>query len=170
MIRIIKDIQLQVSGKTVCTAELVMILGVYFDTPLTIETQVNAICKTCHYNIYNIGHKEFCKTLAHTLITSSMDSVSALLYGLPKSGHQKVTAYNASYELRPLASSHLQVKVQDQQWQCEEGLTGLLVDFPGGGGGLAQSLYNILSLWQCDCITEHLSPGQCQNNWLVSAT
>ena len=42
-----EDFQLQVGEKTVCVAESVKNLGVYFDTSLSMEKQVNAIPKAC---------------------------------------------------------------------------------------------------------------------------
>ena len=64
-------------------------LGVYFDTSLTMERQVNAISKAYYYQIRNIDHIRryitlaACKTLAHALITSRLDYGNALPYGLP---------------------------------------------------------------------------------------
>ncbi|KAK2162053.1 hypothetical protein LSH36_105g04043 [Paralvinella palmiformis] len=64
-------------------------LGVYFETPLTMERQVNAISKACYYQIRSIGHirryisLDACKTLAHALITYQLDYGNAFLYGLP---------------------------------------------------------------------------------------
>ena len=87
--RMTEDIQLQVSEKTIRVAGSVRKLGVYFETSLTIEKQVNAISKVCIYEIRNIGsirryiRRDACKTLAHALITSRLDYDNAPLYGLP---------------------------------------------------------------------------------------
>jgi hypothetical protein len=87
--RMTEDIQLQVGEKTIHVAGSVKNLGVYFDTSLTMEKQVNAISKVCYYHIRNIGSirryisRDACKTLAHALITSRLDYGNALLYGLP---------------------------------------------------------------------------------------
>ena len=51
-------------------------LGLILDNTLGMEKQVNSICKSCYYQIRNIGliHKyindETCKTLVQALITS----------------------------------------------------------------------------------------------------
>jgi exonuclease III len=81
--------QLRVGEKTVHVAESVKSLGVYFDTSLTMERQVNAISRVCYYQIRNISQirkyitMDACKTLAHALVTSRLDYGNALLYGLP---------------------------------------------------------------------------------------
>jgi len=51
-----EELWLQVGKNTVSIASSVKNLGVYFDTFLTIERQVNAISKACYYQIRNIVH------------------------------------------------------------------------------------------------------------------
>jgi len=73
-----EELQLHVDSNTVSVASSVKNLGVHFDTSLTMERQVNAITKTCYYQIHNIGHikryitLDACKTLAHALITAML--------------------------------------------------------------------------------------------------
>jgi len=47
-VRINEELRLQVSKNTVSVASSVKNLGVYFDTSLTTERQVNAISKACY--------------------------------------------------------------------------------------------------------------------------
>jgi len=74
-----EESRLQVGKNTVSVPSSAMNLGVYFDTSLTMERQVNAISKACYYQIPYIGHirryitLDACKTLAHILITSRLD-------------------------------------------------------------------------------------------------
>ena len=89
-VRINEKFRLQVRNNTVSVASSVKNLGLYFDTSLTMERQVNAISKTCYYHIRSfIRHirryitLDACKTLAHTLITSLLDYGNGLLYSLP---------------------------------------------------------------------------------------
>jgi len=83
------ELRLQVGNNTVFVVSSVKNLGVYFDTSLTMERQLNAISKAYYYQIRNICHirgyitLDACKTLAHGLITSRLDYGNALLYGLP---------------------------------------------------------------------------------------
>jgi len=46
-----EELRLQVGKNTVSVVSSVKNLGVYFDTSLTIERQVNAISKACYYQI-----------------------------------------------------------------------------------------------------------------------
>jgi len=84
-----EELRLQVGNNTVSVASSMKNLGVYFDTFLTMEKQVNAISKACYYQIHNICHMrryitlDVCKTLAHALITYRLDYGNDLLYGLP---------------------------------------------------------------------------------------
>ena len=84
-----EELRLQVGRNTVSVASSAKNLGIYLDTSLTMDRQVNAISKACYYQIRNIGHirryitLDTCETLAHALITSRLDYNNALLYGLP---------------------------------------------------------------------------------------
>jgi len=84
-----EELWLQVGNNTVSVASSVKNLGVYFDTSMTMERQVNAISKACYYQFRNTGHimpyitLDACKTLARALITYRLDYGNALLYGLP---------------------------------------------------------------------------------------
>ena len=84
-----EGIQLQVVENTIRVAGSVKNLGVYFDTSLTMEKQINAISKVCYYHIRNIGSirryitSDACQSSVHALITSKLNYCNALLYGLP---------------------------------------------------------------------------------------
>ena len=79
-----------VGGNTISSSSSVKNLGVYMDSALTMEKQVNAVTKSCYYQIRNIGHirhyisNEACKFLVHSLVTSSLDYGNAVLYGIPQ--------------------------------------------------------------------------------------
>ena len=63
-------------------------LGVFLDEHLAMEKQVNAIAKSCFYQIRNIGQirryitNAACKTLVQALVTSRLDYVNSLLCGI----------------------------------------------------------------------------------------
>ena len=65
-------------------------LGVIFDKAMTMEKQVNSMCKKAFFNIKNIAHvrkslnKEDTKTAIHALVTPHLDYGNALLYGTNK--------------------------------------------------------------------------------------
>jgi len=66
-------------------------LGLILDNTLGMEKQVNSICKSCYYQIRNIGlirkyiNDETCKTLVQALIISRLNYSNALLYNIPLS-------------------------------------------------------------------------------------
>jgi len=111
-------------------------LGLILNTTLEMEKQVNYICKSCYYQIRNIGliHKyindETCKTLVQTLIISRLDYGNALLYNIPPISdkpptpsaqlcctsddtHLQKGTYNTNFVPAALASSTFQITVQD---------------------------------------------------------
>ena len=124
-VRMNEELRLQVGNNTVSVASSVKNLGVYFDTSLTMERQVNAISKACYYQIRNIGHirryitLDACKTLAHALITSRLDYGNALLYGLPSTlmtRLQKVQNSSARLVTRTHKREHITPVLNSLHW------------------------------------------------------
>lgn len=64
-------------------------LGVMFDSGLTMEQQVKAVCRSCGPHIRNIGKiRQFLtpraiEQLVHSFITTRLDACNSLLYGIP---------------------------------------------------------------------------------------
>ena len=64
-------------------------LGVIFDKHMTMEKQVNKMCKSVYFNIKNISHirkslnKDDTKTVVNALVTPHLDYGNSLLYGIP---------------------------------------------------------------------------------------
>jgi len=124
-VRINEELRLQADKSTVSVASSVKILGVHFDTSLTMERQVNAIYKACYYQIRNIGHirqyitLDACKTLAHALITSRLNYSNALLYGLPSTlmtRLQKVQIYSARLVIHTHKREHITPVLNSLHW------------------------------------------------------
>ena len=73
-------------------------IGLILNNTLEMEKPVNSICKTCYFQIINIGlirkyiNKQTCKTLVQTLIISRLDYGNALLYNIPSLSDQPPTA------------------------------------------------------------------------------
>ena len=82
------DFHLKIGPNTVKASNCVKNLGVWFDNTLCMETQVNAITKSCFFQIRNIGcirhfiTQNACKTLVQSLVTSRLDYGNTLLYGI----------------------------------------------------------------------------------------
>ena len=83
------NFNLEISSYEVFPVSVVKNLGVFFDKNLSMESQINSICKSFYFQIRNIGKiRRFisdvaCKTLIHSLVISKLDYCNALLYGLP---------------------------------------------------------------------------------------
>ena len=64
-------------------------LGVIFDKHMTMERQINKICKSVYFNIKNISHIRKClnkndtKAVVNALVTPHLDYGNSLLYGIP---------------------------------------------------------------------------------------
>ena len=71
-------------------------LGVIMDKNLSMEKQVNAICKKVFFNIRNIAHIRKClsrdvtKTAIHALVTPHLDYANSLLFGTTKRNLDKL--------------------------------------------------------------------------------
>ena len=65
-------------------------LGVLFDSMLNMESQVNAITKSCFYHLYNVGkirkylNKSTVEKVIHAMISSRLDYCNSLLSGVSK--------------------------------------------------------------------------------------
>ena len=97
------------------------------------EKQVNSICKSCYYQIGNIGlirnyiNDETCKTLVQALVISQLDCGNALLKNIPLSDkpftasaqlcctssdkHSQKGKYNMNFVPAALASYTFQITV-----------------------------------------------------------
>jgi len=120
-----EELRLQIGNNTVSVALSVKNVGVYFDTSLNMERQINAISKACYYQIRNIGHikryitLDACITLAHALITSRLDYGNALLYGLPRTlmtRLQKVQNSSARLVTRTHKREHITPVLNSLHW------------------------------------------------------
>ena len=119
------DYQLHVGTNTVHASKSVKNLGVHFDTSLMMEKQVNAVSKSCFYQIRNVGcirryvTTDACKTLVHSLVTSRLDYGNALLYGIPKSSLtrlQKVQNSAARLITRTRKREHITPVLKSLHW------------------------------------------------------
>ena len=119
------DYQSHVGTNTVHASKSVKNLGVHFDTSLMMEKQVNAVSKSCFYQIRNIGcirryvTTDACKTLLHSLVTSRLDYGNALLYGIPKSSLtrlQKVQNSAARLITRTRKREHITPVLKSLHW------------------------------------------------------
>lgn len=65
-------------------------IGAIFDSNMNMKEHVNALCRACYFHIRNIGKVRHCltkdaaATLMHAFVSSKLDHMNVLLYGLPK--------------------------------------------------------------------------------------
>ena len=66
-------------------------LGVIFDNHMSLDIQINSICKSAFFHLRNIGSirnmltDDACSQLIHSLVTVRIDYCNFLLYGMPDS-------------------------------------------------------------------------------------
>ena len=82
---------LTVGNKEVDVSKCVRLLGVDFDSHLTLKQHERNTAKNCFYTLKNMFQIRRCinetaaKAIVHTMITSKHDYCNAILYGLPES-------------------------------------------------------------------------------------
>ena len=86
----LKSNSINVNNTCIRAVDKVKNLGVIFDKNMTMEKQVNSMCKKAFYNIKNVAHirkslsKNDTKTAIHALVTPHLDYGNALLFGVNK--------------------------------------------------------------------------------------
>ena len=79
---------IKVGVSTVSTSPHVKNLGVIFDSHLSMEQQVSALCKSCGHQIHMIGKivkfltPRATEQFVHSFVTSRLDNCNSLLFGL----------------------------------------------------------------------------------------
>ena len=77
------------NGEKIVPSKQVRNLGVIFDSKFSLEAHVNKVCQASYLQLYNISQvrkclsKAACESLIHAFISSRLDSMNAILHGLP---------------------------------------------------------------------------------------
>ena len=77
------------NGEKIMPSKQVRNLGVIFDSKFSLEAHVNNLCQASYLQLYNISQvrkclsKAACESLIHAFISSRLDSMNAILHGLP---------------------------------------------------------------------------------------
>ena len=88
---------LTVGNEEVDVNKCVSLLGVDFDSDLTLKEHVRDVAKKCFYMLKNMFKIRRCinetaaRAMVHTMITSKLDYCNAILYGLPESTLKHLT-------------------------------------------------------------------------------
>lgn len=119
------NFNLEIGSHEVFPVSVVKNLGVFFDNNLSMESQINSICKSCYFQIRSIGKirryisDAACKTLIHSLVISKLDYCNALLYGLPDKSTdrlQRVQNCAARVISRTRRNEHISPVLIDLHW------------------------------------------------------
>jgi hypothetical protein len=119
------NLSMQLGNHTLNAATSVKNLGVTMDSSLSMDTHVSDICKSCFYQIRNIGHirqyitTDACKTLVQALVTSRLDYGNALLYGVPNTvlkRLQRVQNCAARLITRTRKREHISPVLRELHW------------------------------------------------------
>ena len=88
--------KLAFGGSVISNASCVKNLGVFFDSKLSMDCQINSVTRSCYFHLRNIGRirslitEDACRTLVRSLVTSRLDYGNALLFGLNATSLQKL--------------------------------------------------------------------------------
>ena len=117
--------KLTVDGVEISYSDDAKNLGVIFDKHMTMEKQINKICKSAYFNIKNISHirnnlsKEDAKTVVNALVTPHFDYGNCLLYGISKKLLNKLqVAQNSAVRLieKLRKHDHITVRRKELHW------------------------------------------------------
>jgi hypothetical protein len=92
----IPEASLSIGSATIARSKTARNLGVIFDSTLSMESHVSAICKNSFFQLRNIAKirkyltDKSTEKVIHAFISSRLDNNNALLYGIPKSKIQRL--------------------------------------------------------------------------------
>jgi len=114
------------NGDTVVTASpSARNIGAIFDCTLSMKDHVNALCRSCYCHIRNIGKvrrlltKDAAVNLVHAFVSSKLDHMNALLFGLPKyllQKLQKIQNNGARIVSRTKRREHITPVLKNLHW------------------------------------------------------
>ena len=109
---------LTVGNEEVDVTKCVRLLGVDFDSDLTLKQHVRNVAKKCFYKLKNMFKIRRCinetaaKAMVHTMITSKLDYCNAILYGLSESTLKHFTRFRIFLHLSSLNMINMKTYLQ----------------------------------------------------------
>ena len=85
------DLNISVGNSRLAPSLSARNLGVIFDSHMSLDQQINSICKSAFFHLKNIDSirnmltDDACNQLIHSLVTVRIDYCNSLLYGMPDS-------------------------------------------------------------------------------------
>ena len=143
-------------------------LGVIFDNHMSLDKQINNICKSAFFHLRNIGSirnmltDDACSQLIHSLVTVRIDYCNSLLYGMPDSTLfrlQKVLNTAARILKKIPKFSHITDILRDLHWlPIRQRITFkiLLLTY--------QAYHNTAPDYLCELITPYCSARNLRSN------
>ena len=114
-----------VGNDTVTAVSTARNIGTQMDNHLTMVDHVNSVCKSAYVHLRNIAHirryltQDVTATLIHSLVTSRLDNLNSLLYGLPDTvinKLQRIQNHAAKVVVRKKKSDHVTPILQSLHW------------------------------------------------------
>ena len=114
-----------VGNDTVTAVSTARNIGAQMDNHLTMVDHVNGVCKSAYVHLRNIAHirryltQDVTATLIHSLVTSRLDNLNSLLYGLPDTvitKLQRIQNHAAKVIVRKKKSDHVTPILQSLHW------------------------------------------------------
>ena len=90
------DLELEIGDSSISTSQSARNLGVVMDNVMSMDKQVNAICKSAHHQLRSIGAMrkyltvDVTRQLIHAFVTSRLDYCNSLLYGISDKSMKKL--------------------------------------------------------------------------------
>ncbi len=121
----IGDLEIEIGSSKIKSCDNVRNLGVVLDSNVTMEKQVNNICKTSFYYIRLLGQlrkflsKDAATMVTHAFVTSRLDYCNSLLHGISKSLSdklQRVLNTAARIVTRSKIRSHITSVLKSLHW------------------------------------------------------
>jgi hypothetical protein len=122
---VIPDLVIGTSNISVCETTSVRNLGAIFDKQLSMDKHVQSVCQNAHYHLRQISEirhfltKDATECMVHAFISSRLDYVNSLLYGLPSGlieRLQRIQNTAARIVTKTRKHEHITPVLQDLHW------------------------------------------------------
>jgi hypothetical protein len=119
------SISLKIGDEFISSSTHAKNIGVVMDNTLNMQYHINSLCKSAWFHLRNIGlirqylDDSTCERLVHAFVTSKLDFMNCLLYGIPKihlDKLQRVQYAAARLITRTKRSDHMRPILQKLHW------------------------------------------------------
>ena len=119
------DISVHIGDTDIKPAKTARNIGAILDSTMNMEAHINSVCRNAYLQLRNLSRirrflsKEATETLVHSFITTKLDFMNGLLYGLPKTllrKLQKIQNIAARIITRSKPSDHIKPILQKLHW------------------------------------------------------